>query len=93
MKEWILQNFDASVIVAALGFLASSCTGIIGLINAVSSKKSLKKLVDQARENKYWSNCPHCGKRIYLDELSWHMPSGDVDNDFNGVPDVKEKDA
>lgn len=83
MKEWILANLNWLVPSVASLFGGTSLCSIISLLRTLTLTKALKN----ARESKYWSTCPHCKKKVYFDELQWHMPNGVLDNDLNGQPD------
>lgn len=86
MKEWFVQNFDAVSICGILTAAGSLAAAITSLIRSWKLGQALKK----AKESKYWTTCPRCKRRIYLDELTLHMPDGAVDNDLNGKPDDAE---
>lgn len=91
MKEWIMQNLDSIVwiVIAVLSLFGSGTA--VSIVRTVLLTKALAKQLDQARKDKYWSKCPHCGETVYFDELRWHMPDGLLDNNFNGIPDDKEQ--
>lgn len=82
MKE-ILVEFGS------LALAVSSA--IISVINAIVSARRSYKLsqeLDAAKERETYIECPHCGKKIHLSEMSFRLPSGALDNDLNGKPDA-----
>lgn len=90
MKEWLLENFDASVIVAICGVIGSACTAIISLINASRTKKEMHDMMEKAKENGSYAICPKCSQRIPLEDLEFHLKDGALDNNLNGIDDSKE---
>lgn len=89
MKEWILQNLDAGVIIAACSALGSVAAAITGLVSFLKARK-YSRYVEEARKRQVWCSCPHCKKTIYLDQLKFRLPTGEIDDNLNGIPDDKE---
>lgn len=87
MKEWLIENVSWLAPVIAALFSGTSLCSIISLVRTLHLSSALKK----ARESKYWTTCPRCHKKIYLDELVLRMPDGAVDDNINGVPDDQER--
>lgn len=81
-------------------FLADNWSSIVnvfmGVINGIAAivllvkSKSFSLYLKKAKQRETYTVCPHCKKEIPLSELSWHLPSGEVDNNLNGVPDRDE---
>lgn len=90
MKEWILQNLDATVIASVASVVGSVAMAIIGLVKSSRMRKRYVKLVEEIKTRLTYTNCPHCGKKVYFAELSWHLPDGSKDNNLDGVPDDQE---
>lgn len=90
------MNFTSPEFLTALATsLASIAAAIVSVIKAVQAAKRAEKarqLLADAKARSTYSVCPECGKKIYLSDLAFHLPSGLVDNDLNGVPDQKEGD-
>lgn len=61
----------------ALGFLIRS--------NVVNLRK-----IRAAKRQAYTIRCPHCKKETPINEVTFLMPSGKVDNNLNGIPDDEE---
>lgn len=34
--------------------------------------------------------CPHCSSQVKLEELKWYLPTGERDQNLNGIADDKE---
>lgn len=62
-------------------------SAIITGIRAHHIKVSCDRILNEARERKTYTNCPHCKRKISLDELTFHLPGGAVDNNLDGLPD------
>lgn len=90
MKEWFLQNFDAAAIVSVVSVAGSVVMGIIGLIKSAKTKKRYAKLVEDIKSRLTYTNCPHCGKKVYFAEFSWRLSDGSKDNNLDGIPDDQE---
>lgn len=90
------MNFTSPEFLTALTTaIASTAAAIVSVIKAVQASKRADKarqLLDDAKARSTYAVCPECGKRIYLSDLSFHLPSGQLDNNLNGVPDEKEGD-
>lgn len=59
---------------------------IVGIINAVRSRK-MKNYLRNAKMRETYTVCPKCNARIPLSDLHFRLPSGEVDDDLNGIPD------
>lgn len=90
MKEWFLENFDASAIVAVCGVIGSLCTAIISLLNASATKRKMEKLIENATEQGSYAICPNCHEKIPLQALEFHLKNGALDQNLNGIDDTKE---
>lgn len=90
MREWFLENFDASMAAYLATLIGSIATAVASLANSINARRSCKKLLQVARSRSYWTTCPHCKKTIYLNEIAFHMPDGAIDDDLNGVADSDE---
>lgn len=90
MKDWIIQNLDAAAIVGIVSAVGSVAMAIIGLVKSHQSKKRYAELVQAIKVRMTYTTCPHCGKKVYFAELSWHLPDGSKDDNLNGIPDNEE---
>lgn len=70
------------------GFTAALALGT-SFIN-LRKAGQLKKALQAANERGTQVLCPHCKKKSPLHEVKFILPSGDVDNNLNGVPDSQE---
>lgn len=86
MKDFIVENFDTILLVAS-GLLTAIAT-FLGITNARISK--IRKMLNGSKSNGYRIRCPHCKKESPIDEVSFLLPSGAVDNNLNGTPDDQE---
>lgn len=77
--------------ITAYATAAVSVIGAIGsLVAAVMSffkSRRLARLLDDAKARETYSICPFCHKKIPLSEMDFHLPSGVVDNDLDGLAD------
>nr|CAI9752420.1 hypothetical protein YKEOBPQY_YKEOBPQY_CDS_0008 [Microvirus sp.] len=48
------------------------------------------RMLDDAKKRQTYLICPHCSKKVYLSEIDFHLPSGSLDNNINGLPDDRE---
>lgn len=76
----------------AAASIAAAIVSVIKAIQAAKRAEKAQKLLDDAKSRSTYSICPECGKKIYLSDLQFHLPSGAFDNDLDGVPDGKEGD-
>lgn len=85
-----LQNLDW----VAIGTCAAACSGaIVAVITAVVNARKtrrLEKALDDAKARETFAICPRCKKKVLLSELAFHLPSGERDQNLNGVPDHQE---
>lgn len=78
------------------GFWPQLTSGVIAIASAVVGVISVcrgykfTKYLNDARQRETYIECPHCKKKIPLSEISFHLPSGEVDNNLNGKPDAQE---
>lgn len=82
MKE-ILVEFGS------LAFAVSSA--IIAVINAIVSARKTAKLAEEleaAKMRETYIECPHCKNKVLLSEMRFRLPTGALDNDLNGKPDL-----
>lgn len=73
--------------------IANVCMGVVNGVAAivlVIKSKSFSLYLKKAKQRETYTVCPHCKKEIPLSELSFHLPSGELDNNLNGVPDSSE---
>lgn len=87
MKQWFIDNFDAATISAIITALATLAGSITALVLAIKSKVDSKKIVQAARERKTYTFCPHCKKKLFLEEMPFYLPDGQRDDDLNGIAD------
>lgn len=52
--------------------------------------KLLEKELSHAKEKECYTVCPHCQKDIRFSDLTFYLPSGDIDNNLNGIADKDE---
>lgn len=85
------MNFsDPEFITLLTTSVASLAAAVVSIIKAVSASKTAaraSRLLDDAKKRQTYIVCPHCHKKAYLAELDFHLPSGSLDNDLNGISD------
>jgi len=86
MKQFFIDNFDTILMIAS--GLLTALGAFLGITNIRISK--VKKLLNGSKSNGYRIRCPHCKKESPIEEVSFLLPSGAVDNNLNGVPDEQE---
>lgn len=80
---WFNENWKLiATFIASLVLIVSTVFGIV-------FSKQLSKRVKAARKVTF-TKCPHCGEMFRLSDADFLLPSGDVDNDLDGVPDSKK---
>ena len=62
---------------------------VVAICNGVKAAK-LSKQLEAAKMRQTYIICPHCKKKTPLSEVDFRLPDGSLDNNLNGVPDVKE---
>lgn len=72
-----------AIVIAGFFMLVFTVFGII--VSRLVSRR-----VTKARSVTF-TKCPHCGEMFTLSECDFILPSGEVDNDLNGVPDSQER--
>lgn len=86
MKEFILENKELF-----LSFVAAVVTGLGTAIGFICrSNVVLRSRLKAAQRQGYTFKCPHCKKEMPLSDISFYLPSGELDNNLNGIPDDKE---
>lgn len=93
MKEWIMQNLDATVIAAVITSLSSLVAGIISLVSIVRKSKQSKLLqqaLQDAKLRRTYHVCPKCGEKTALNDMHFYLEDGSKDDNLNGVPDRME---
>jgi len=85
---WMSDNIPT--IVGYIGTAASAILAVISCWRAHKIKVTCDKILNDARERKTYANCPHCGKKFTLDEITFHLPGGAIDQNLNGTPDDLE---
>ena len=83
--DYLAAHWDS--IVSWTASIGAIVAAIINGIRAHKIKVSCDRILNEARERKTYTNCPHCKKKISLDELTFHLPGGAVDNNLDGFPD------
>lgn len=81
----ILKEY-AGVIAASFAFVADM---IIAFVVGLNSRL-VKRVLNQAKKRDTFTVCPHCHKKIMLSDMSFRLPTGEIDNDLNGKPDSQE---
>lgn len=82
--NWFNENWKlVASSLAALVLVVSTTFGIV-------FSRQLSKRVKEARKFTF-TKCPHCGGMFRLSDADFILPSGEVDNDLNGIPDNQEK--
>lgn len=80
---WFNENWKLiATSIASLVLIVCTVFGIV-------FSKQLSKRVKAARMVTF-TKCPHCGEMFRLSDADFLLPSGDVDNDLDGVPDSKK---
>lgn len=69
----------------------SAVLDLFVLIYAKCKGAAVKKLLSQAKARSTYLVCPHCGKPVQLEDVTFFLPGGFVDDNLNGIPDEKEK--
>lgn len=87
MKEWFIQNFDASVIVALCTFVTGLASAITSLILNLRSASTLKALQREKAPEGSYAVCPECHAKIAIHDLEFHLANGALDNDLDGIAD------
>lgn len=67
-------------------------TAIIACVSTILSLKTTaasRKYLESAKQRETYSVCPKCGAKVPLSQMSFHLPTGELDNDLDGVPDFK----
>lgn len=77
---------NAHYLTMALSLALDICV----LVYAKVKGAAVKKLLMQAKERNTYVVCPHCGKPIQLEDVTFFLPGGFVDSNLNGIPDEKE---
>lgn len=70
---------------------ASILLDILVIIYAKAKGAAVKKLLAEAKARQTYFVCPHCGKPVDLDDVTFLLPGGKVDQNLNGIPDDVEK--
>lgn len=91
MKEFILENFDVIFYIVCGIFSLITGSSIFSQIRTNMARKKLKEYLEKAKSRETYTVCPHCKSKISFSELVFHLPSGQVDQDLNGIPDDEEK--
>lgn len=81
----ILKEY-AGVIAAGLAFVADVVIAFVVGFNS----RLVKRVLNQAKKRETFTVCPHCHKKIMLSDISFRLPTGEIDNDLNGKPDAEE---
>lgn len=48
----------------------------------------IERILEKANERKTYTVCPHCKKKVHLDELAFYLPDGSLDMNLDGKPDL-----
>lgn len=92
----IIKEYLPAIIGGGVAVFSAVCSYLVARLSTKNYKAkiaSLNQQLSEARNRKTYTSCPHCGEKIYLDQISWHLPSGELDNNLNGVPDDAESSA
>lgn len=68
----------------------ATTAALITTIVNVSKSSRLSKALEEAKSHGMQVRCPRCKKTSPLSEVTFVMPSGEIDNNLNGVPDNQE---
>ena len=83
------MNITPELITAASGCIAAATAFVVAIVS-VRKNLRIEKALDEAKQRETYIICPNCKKKIPLSEISFRLPSGEVDNNLNGKPDLKE---
>lgn len=86
MKEFLINNWETILTIVA-GLLTAMAT-LLGITNHRINK--IRKLMKQSDGNGYRIVCPHCHKESPIEQVTFKLPSGALDNNLNGIPDDQE---
>lgn len=81
----LLADYWPIIVSSVLSLVTTIVTGV-----SLSLRHKLKITrcdLEKARMNHVYFTCPKCGKKVTLNEVTFHLPSGDVDDDLDGLPD------
>ena len=81
----ILADYWPIIVSSVLSLVTTIVTGV-----SLSLRHKLKLTrcdLEKARFNHVYFTCPKCGKKVNLNEITFHLPSGEFDNDLDGLPD------
>lgn len=70
-------------ITAAIGALGAIVTSVINL----AKTRSLTKALEAAKRRQTVIVCPKCHKESPLSEVDFKLPTGELDNNLDGVAD------
>lgn len=90
--KWFLDNWPTigsavlSVFLSAAAFLVYHFK-----IKTEKAKNAVltAQLNDAIRRATY-TECPNCGAHVKLEDLKWYLPTGEQDQNLNGIADDKE---
>lgn len=87
---------DPAWITTAATAVCSVCAAIGSLALAYRNRKrtlQIQKILEKAYDRKTYAVCPHCKKKVYLEDLAFHLPDGSLDMDLDGKPDDESNQA
>ncbi len=88
--NWTSPEF-LTALTTAFASIAAAVVSVIKAVQASKRAEKARQLLDDAKARSTYSICPECGKKIYLSDLSFHLPSGQLDDDLNGIPDDEKE--
>lgn len=87
---------DPAWITTAATAICSICAAVGSLAIAIRNQRrtaQIQKILEKAYERKTYTVCPHCKKKVYLDQLAFYLPDGSLDMDLDGKPDLDTSEA
>lgn len=86
----LIKNLDWVALFAAIAGIITALASLIAVIVGFRKSFKLKEALEEAKARETYIVCPGCKKKIPLSEIDFHLPTGQVDNNLNGKPDVLE---
>lgn len=86
MREFLSENRELIISLVTV-IMSLMVDGLIGLGIALGFSR---RRIRQLTRSGYKVRCPHCKKESPIEECSFLMASGQLDNNLNGIPDELE---
>lgn len=86
--NWIVANWET--IVSAVSAASGAVVAVVALVKTHQVKKTCKKLIAEAEARCTMVECPRCHKKSPLQEVSFYLPTGERDQNLDGVADLEQ---